>query len=66
LPVLDKYDPESDLITRRIAGKTVGKSFVYLIRDEYGNEDYYPLPAKPACIISSGKNIRPGGKSERS
>ena len=45
LPILDNYDPESDLISRRIAGKTANKSFVYLIRDEWGNEDYYPLPA---------------------
>ncbi len=45
LPVLDNYDPESDLINRRIAGKTAGKSFVYVVRDEWGNEDYYPLPA---------------------
>lgn len=45
LPVLDNYDPESDLISRRISGKTAGKSFVYLVRDEWGNEDYYPLPA---------------------
>ncbi|MCK9212364.1 MAG: hypothetical protein WC699_13195 [Bacteroidales bacterium] len=45
LPILDNYDPESDLISRRIAGRTANKSFVYLIRDEWGNEDYYPLPA---------------------
>ena len=45
LPILENYDPYSDLMTRRIAGKTAGKSFVYLIRDEWGNEDYYPLPA---------------------
>jgi len=44
LPVLDNYDPEADLISRRIAGKTAGKSFVYVISDEW-NEDYYPLPA---------------------
>ena len=45
LPVLDNYDPSADLENRRIGGKTGGKSFVYLIRDEWGNEDYYPLPA---------------------
>ena len=45
LPVLDNYDPDADLISRRIAGKTSGKSFVYVVRDEWGNEDYYPLPA---------------------
>jgi hypothetical protein len=45
IPVLDNYDPLADLVNRRISGKTAGKSFVYLIRDEWGNEDYYPLPA---------------------
>ncbi|MFA6128790.1 MAG: hypothetical protein WC699_15935 [Bacteroidales bacterium] len=45
LPVLDNYDPSADLMNLRIAGKTKGKSFVHLVRDEWGNEDYYPLPA---------------------
>lgn len=45
LPVLDNYDPAADLLNLRVAGKTMGKSFVHLVRDEWGNEDYYPLPA---------------------
>ncbi len=45
IPVLDVYDPLSDLIRRRIAGNTKGKTFIFLVRDEWGSEDYYPLPA---------------------
>ncbi len=45
IPVLDTYDPLADLSRRRTAGKAGGKTFIYPIRDEWGNEDYYPLPA---------------------
>ena len=39
--VLDEYDPFSDLQRRRWAGKTAGKSFIYVIRDSWGNGEYY-------------------------
>jgi hypothetical protein len=44
IPVLDTYDPLSDLINKKIAKKATAKSYIYPIRDEWGNEDYYPLP----------------------
>ena len=44
LPVLDNYDPESDLISRRISGKTAGKSFDNLAPFIQSAEVNYILP----------------------
>lgn len=45
IPVLDSYDPAFDLYSRKLMNKTGGKSFIYPLKDEWGNEDYYPYPA---------------------
>jgi len=41
LDVLDEYDPFADLQRRRWDNKTAGKSFIYVIRDSWGNGEYY-------------------------
>src|SRR5665648_909187 len=41
LHVLDEYDPFADLQRRRWGNKTAGKSFIYVIRDSWGNGEYY-------------------------
>ena len=41
LDVLDEYDPFADLQRRRWGNKTAGKSFIYVIRDSWGNGEYY-------------------------
>ncbi|MBT3244828.1 MAG: hypothetical protein HN352_16905 [Bacteroidetes bacterium] len=45
LPVLDLYDPTGELMDLRIQNKIAGKSFIYPVRDEWANDDYYPKPA---------------------
>ena len=42
--MLDDYDPLWDLQARRIDKKISGKSFIYPLRDEWDNNEYYPLP----------------------
>jgi hypothetical protein len=42
--VLDEYDPYTDLQRRRWGNKTAGKSFIYVIRDSWGNGEYYSSP----------------------
>jgi len=39
--VLDEYDPFADLLRRRYGNKVAGKSFIYVIRDSWGNGEYY-------------------------
>ena len=39
--VLDEYDPFTDLQHRRYGNKVTGKSFIYVIRDSWGNGEYY-------------------------
>lgn len=43
--VLDLYDPYEDLMSLKLMKKLSGKSFIYLVRDEWSNADYYPVPA---------------------
>jgi hypothetical protein len=45
IPVLDGYDPAYDLYSRKLMGKVGRQSFIYPLKDEWGNEDYYPYPA---------------------
>lgn len=42
--VLDEYDPFADLKYRRWGKQTAGKSFIYVIRDSWSNNDYYSSP----------------------
>lgn len=44
-PVLDNYDPLADLEILRYANKIKGKSFIYPLRDEWDNNDIYPMPS---------------------
>jgi hypothetical protein len=57
LPLLDQYDPLGDIERRKLAGKSTGKSFIYPLRDEWGNEDYYPLPAWYSAYLSGWVTI---------
>jgi hypothetical protein len=41
IDVLDEYDPFADLERRRYAKQTAGKSFVFVMRDSWGNGEYY-------------------------
>jgi len=42
--VLDEYDPQADIIRRKWGNKTKNKSFIYVIRDSWSNNEYYSLP----------------------
>jgi hypothetical protein len=42
--VLDEYDPFADLQYRRWGKQTAGKSFIYVIRDSWSNNEYYSGP----------------------
>ena len=44
ISVLDTYDPGFDLLRYKLLNKAGGKSFIYPLRDEWANEDYYPAP----------------------
>ncbi|MDT8392926.1 MAG: hypothetical protein RQ761_03720 [Bacteroidales bacterium] len=44
LRVLDIFDPLADLISLREDKKLAGKSVIFPLRDEFSNNDYYPLP----------------------
>ena len=57
LPMLDLYDPTSELIDLRILNKIAGKSYIYPIRDEWGNEDYYPKPAWYSAYLAGWISI---------
>ena len=39
--VLDEYDPIADLQRRKWANQTKSKSFIYVLRDSWGNGEYY-------------------------
>lgn len=45
VPVLDLYDPTAELFDLRIQNKLAGKKFIFPVRDEWANDDYYPKPA---------------------
>lgn len=42
--VLDEYDPEADLRYRKYGNKTKNKSFIFVIRDSWSNNEYYSSP----------------------
>lgn len=42
--LLDIYDPAIDLNRYKILKKTTGRTFMYPLRDEWSNNEYYPLP----------------------
>ena len=42
--LLDIYDPATDIESRKLLGKIGGKTFMYPLRDEWSNNEYYPLP----------------------
>jgi hypothetical protein len=44
IDLLDNYDPFFDLDARRLLGRTVGKTVAMPLRDEWNNNEYYPLP----------------------
>ena len=55
--VLDDYDPFADLQRRRYGNKTAGKSFVYVIRDSWGNGEYYSSPIWWAAYLAGWVDI---------
>jgi hypothetical protein len=57
LDVLDEYDPYADLQRRRWANKTAGKSFIYVIRDSWGNGEYYSSPIWYAAYLAGWVDI---------
>ena len=42
--MLDVYDPMADLNSRRLTKDVKGNTFIYPLRDEWSNNEYYPLP----------------------
>lgn len=42
--VLDEYDPQEDLRRLKWGAKIKGKSFIYVIRDSWSNNEYYSSP----------------------
>ncbi len=55
--VLDEYDPYADLQRRRWGNKTAGKSFIYVIRDSWGNGEYYSSPIWWAAYLAGWIDI---------
>ena len=55
--MLDDYDPFADLQRRRYGNKTAGKSFVYVIRDSWGNGEYYSSPIWWAAYLAGWVDI---------
>jgi hypothetical protein len=43
--LLDIYDPFNDLESRRLLNKVGNKTFIYPLKDEWSNNEYYALPA---------------------
>ncbi len=52
IPVLDLYDPTAELFDLRIQNKIKGQSFIYPVRDEWANDDYYPKPAWYSAFLA--------------
>jgi len=52
IPVLDLYDPTAELLDLRIQNKIKGQSFIYPVRDEWANDDYYPKPAWYSAFLA--------------
>lgn len=44
IPVLDEYDPLDHLKRLKVAGKTKGKKFIFVVGDSWSNNDYYGRP----------------------
>lgn len=44
IDVLDEYDPHSHLLRLKKNGKIKGKSFIFVIRDSWSNNEYYSEP----------------------
>lgn len=44
IDVLDEYDPSADIQRRKWGNKIKGKSFVYVVRDSWSNNEYYSSP----------------------
>ncbi len=42
--LLDIYDPVADLKGRKLTKTINGKTFIYPLRDEWSNNEYYPTP----------------------
>lgn len=57
LDALDEYDPYADLERRRWGKQTAGKSFVYVIRDSWGNGEYYSSPIWWAAYLAGWIDI---------
>ncbi len=55
--VLDDYDPLDDLIRRRYAKKIKGKSFIYVIRDSWSNNEYYSEPIWQSADLAGWLDI---------
>ncbi|MEG2341279.1 MAG: hypothetical protein RSB69_11080 [Odoribacter sp.] len=56
-PVLDNYDPSAALDRLRYAGKIAGKSYIYPLRDEWDNNDIYPLPSWWAAKLAGWVDV---------
>lgn len=44
IDVLDEYDPPADLQRRKWGNKIKGRSFVFVVRDSWSNNEYYSSP----------------------
>jgi hypothetical protein len=55
--VLDEYDPYADLQRRKFGGKIKGKSFIYVIRDSWNNNEYYSGPIWYSAYLAGWVDI---------
>ena len=55
--VLDLLDPTAQLLELRLQNKIGSQSFIYPVRDEWANDDYYPKPAWYSAYLAGWIDI---------
>lgn len=57
IALLDIYDPYADLDRLRIGGKVKGKTFIYPLKNEWSNNEYYTTPPWYSAHIAGWTTI---------
>jgi hypothetical protein len=57
IDVLDEYDPADALQRLRLAGKIKGRSFMFVVRDSWSNNEYYSAPLWLSAYLAGWTDI---------